>query len=243
MQGYVYVILASEEYGSVLALLRRNYVVQWVALTMGITFLAALAFGLVTFYYQTRNLRDVVQTVGRFSTGDFSARIRVRSASEVAQLGDAFNDMADRLTTTIADLRQSEQVRRDLVATISHDLRTPVAAIHGYAETLALIEEAAIPYVHVFPYSERPGTPAARMPACPVPLRRARAAALREGAARVAAPFHAAQLGRVVRVVAERGGVGRSEHYARVRLAGPSTPGAVLSVRVTATDAAGLDAG
>ncbi len=43
--------------------------------------------------------------------------------------------------------------------------------------------EAEIPYLHVFPYSERPGTPAARMPAVPVPLRRERAARLRAAAA------------------------------------------------------------
>ena len=137
-QGYVYVILGSEEYGSAMALLRQDYVLQWGLKTMLITLLAALAVGLAAFYSQTRNLRTVVQTVRRFSEGDFSARIRVGASSEVAQVAATFNDMADRLTRTIANLRQSEQTRRDLIANISHDLRTPVTAIHGYAETLAL---------------------------------------------------------------------------------------------------------
>lgn len=138
LQGYVYVILGSEEYGSAMTLLRQDYVLQWVTKTGLITLLAALVIGLLAFYYQTRNLRHVVQTISQFSRGDFAARIRVRSSSEVAQVADTFNNMADRLASTIADLRQSEQVRRDLVANISHDLRTPIAAIHGYAETLAL---------------------------------------------------------------------------------------------------------
>lgn len=138
LQGYVYVILGSEEYGSVMTRLRQDYVLQWGTKTMLITLLSALIIGLLVVYYQTRNLRDAVRTVSRFSRGDFSARIRVRSSSEVAELADTFNDMADRLTSTIADLRQSEQVRRDMVATISHDLRTPITAIHGYAETLFL---------------------------------------------------------------------------------------------------------
>ncbi len=73
-------------------------------------------------------------------------------------------------------------------------------------ETLDFVAEAELPYLHVFPYSERPGTPAARMPSVPVPLRRARAAALRDAAEPIAARFHAAQLGRSVRVVVERGG-------------------------------------
>ena len=58
-------------------------------------------------------------------------------------------------------------------------------------ETLDTIGEAAIPYVHVFPFSDRPGTPAARMPMVPVPLRRERAEALRVQARGVAASFHA----------------------------------------------------
>ena len=137
-QGYVYVILGSEEYGSAMALLRQDYVLQWGLKTMLITLLAALTVGLIAFYVQTRNLRTVVQTLNRFSEGDLSARIQVRASSEVAQVATTFNEMADRLTSTIANFRQSEQVRRDLVANISHDLRTPVTAIRGYAETLAL---------------------------------------------------------------------------------------------------------
>ena len=138
MQGYVYVILGSEEYGSAMATLRQDYVLQWGVKTGLITLLAALVVGLLAFYYQTRNLRNVVQTISQFSRGDFAARIRVRSSSEVAQVAGTFNNMADRLASTIADLQRSEQIRRDLVANISHDLRTPIAAIHGYAETLAL---------------------------------------------------------------------------------------------------------
>lgn len=104
------------EYGSAMARLRQDYVLQWGARTLLITLLASLVIGLLALYYQTRNLRYVVQTVRRFSRGDLAARIRVRSSSEVAQLASTFNTMADRLTTTIADLRQSEQVRRNLVS-------------------------------------------------------------------------------------------------------------------------------
>ncbi len=107
-----------------------------------------------------------------------------------------------------------------------------------FDETLAFVTEAAIPYLHVFPYSERPGTPAARMPPVPVPLRRERAARLRSAAASNAAAFHATQLGRHVSVLAERGGTGHSEHFTPVRLA--ATAGLVVRARVVATDAHGL---
>ena len=72
-----------------------------------------------------------------------------------------------------------------------------------FAETLAFVTGAALPYLHVFPYSERPGTPAARMPAVPVPLRRERAARLREAGRATAAAFFAAQQGRAISVLVE----------------------------------------
>ncbi len=109
-----------------------------------------------------------------------------------------------------------------------------------FAETLAFVHEAELPYLHVFPYSERPGTPAARMPAVPVPVRRERAAELRAAAAVHAAGFHSDLLGRAVQVVVERGGRGHTEHYAPVRLDGAHEVGSLLSCHVMGADAAGL---
>ena len=111
-----------------------------------------------------------------------------------------------------------------------------------FDETLAFVTESAIPYLHVFPYSERPGTPAARMPAVPVAERRARAGRLRAAGAEAAAAFFAAQLGRTVTVLTERDGTGHSEHFAPVRLAAPHPPGRLLAARVTGADARGLSA-
>ena len=118
---------------------------------------------------------------------------------------------------------------------------TETDALHR--ETLELVTEAEIPYVHVFPYSERPSTPAARMPAVPILQRRARAGALREAARPIAARFHGGQLGRTVRVVVERGGAGHSEHFSKVRLRGDTRVGELVAVLVTAADGDGLEAG
>ncbi|GAB4019518.1 ATP-binding protein [Spirosoma migulaei] len=138
LQGYVYVILTSSVYGSVMGLLRQNYVIQWGVGTLLITLLAALAIGLLAVYRLTKNLRHVIERVQQFQMGDFSTRIRVEPASELAVLADTFNNMAETLTRNIDQLQQAEQLRRNLVATVSHDLRTPLAAIHGYSETLVL---------------------------------------------------------------------------------------------------------
>ena len=109
-----------------------------------------------------------------------------------------------------------------------------------FAETLHLVDEAAIPYLHVFPYSARHGTPAARMPQLPPPIRKDRAARLRHAAARHAAAFHAAMLGQTVQVVAERGGRGHTEHFAPVQGAG-GVPGLVERRKVVGASAQGLE--
>ena len=111
-----------------------------------------------------------------------------------------------------------------------------------FAETLAFVNEAALPYLHVFPYSERPGTPAARMPAVSPPIRRERAARLRAAASVHAAAFHAGMVGRTVQVVVERGGRGHTEHYAPVRLTTADPVGSLATALIVGADAAGLDA-
>jgi len=107
-----------------------------------------------------------------------------------------------------------------------------------FAETLDFVQTGKIPFVHVFPYSERPGTPAARMPAVPVPLRRERAARLRAAGAAAAHDFLATQIGHTIAVLAETATGGHSEHFAPVRFpAHAITPGEVLHARVTAAHA------
>ncbi|MBV9783687.1 MAG: tRNA (N(6)-L-threonylcarbamoyladenosine(37)-C(2))-methylthiotransferase MtaB [Acidisphaera sp.] len=132
------------------------------------------------------------------------------------------------------DMRPGIAVGADLIAGF------PTESEALFAETLALVEEAELPFLHVFPYSERPGTPAARMPAVPVAERRVRAARLRAAGARNAARFYASQVGRTASVLAETAQAGHTEHFAPVRLAGPANPGRLLAARITGADGRGL---
>ena len=109
-----------------------------------------------------------------------------------------------------------------------------------FAETLAMVEEAAIPFLHVFPYSERPGTPASRMPPVEKSVRKERAGQLRAASARAAEHFYAGLLGTEVAVLSETGTGGHTEHFAPVRLV--AEPGALVRARVVAADAAGITA-
>ncbi|MBT3370191.1 MAG: tRNA (N(6)-L-threonylcarbamoyladenosine(37)-C(2))-methylthiotransferase MtaB [Rhodospirillaceae bacterium] len=87
-----------------------------------------------------------------------------------------------------------------------------------FQNSLALIDDCGLTYLHVFPYSERPGTPAARMPQVPGHERRRRAALLREKGAAALSGFLAGQVGNSSRVLLERPGQGRSEQFALIQL-------------------------
>ncbi len=101
-----------------------------------------------------------------------------------------------------------------------------------FANTLALVDECGVAYLHVFPYSARAGTPAARMPQVPVPVRRERAARLRAAGGAALARFLADQVGREVAALVERPGRGRTEHYAPIALPADLAPGSVARTHV-----------
>lgn len=145
---------------------------------------------------------------------------------------------ADVLSVTrrARDLRPGIAFGADLIAGF------PTETEESFAETLALVSEADLTMLHVFPYSERSGTPAARMPSVPKAIRRERAARLREAGAAQAALFDAAHLGQPVRVLAETETRGHSEHFRPVHLAQAAVPGQIVTATVTGFDADGLRA-
>jgi threonylcarbamoyladenosine tRNA methylthiotransferase MtaB len=103
-----------------------------------------------------------------------------------------------------------------------------------FENTFAGIDEAGLTYLHVFPYSARAGTPGARMPQVPAPVRKARASRLRAAGDRALARFLLAQVGGVADVLVESEGRGHSAHYAPVRLAFAAPGGALVRARIAA---------
>ena len=117
-----------------------------------------------------------------------------------------------------------------------------------FQRSLDLVEDCGLVFLHVFPYSERPGTPAARMPAVPKPERKERAARLREAGAAALQRWLAGQTGREISVLIEGDGRGRSEHYAAVRFDGAAIAdrcpaGGIVPMRVTGAAEGALLAG
>jgi threonylcarbamoyladenosine tRNA methylthiotransferase MtaB len=102
-----------------------------------------------------------------------------------------------------------------------------------FINTLNLLDECGLTYLHIFPYSARKGTPAARMPQVPMERRKARAAALRAAGDRRLNLFLAGQVGAEISALIEKPGEGRSEHYAPVRLTDDlAAVGSVVKARV-----------
>ncbi|WP_086464049.1 tRNA (N(6)-L-threonylcarbamoyladenosine(37)-C(2))-methylthiotransferase MtaB [Oceanibaculum nanhaiense] len=106
-----------------------------------------------------------------------------------------------------------------------------------FENTLRSVEECDLTYLHVFPYSERPGTPAARMPQLPVEVRKERAARLRAAGEARQASFLASRIGTEAEVLMEKPGMGRTEHFAPVLLDTDVAPGTILRARITGAGA------
>ena len=109
----------------------------------------------------------------------------------------------------------------------------PTEDEEAHLANFSLIEDLGLAHVHVFPYSARVGTPAARMPQLTPAVIRARAAQLRGAAAAQRTRWLNAQLGRPHRVLAERDGTGHAENFARVRLAPGTSAGTIVTVTPT----------
>jgi two-component system OmpR family sensor kinase len=145
-QGYLYIVLASEEYDSVAAMVRRSYILRLSTAIAAAGLVCALLGGLFVFNLLTRRLHRLAVTMDRFKqtssaeTLDLAGRARAGRGDEIDRLALSFEEMAERIGQQMRALQEKDELRRVLVANVSHDLRTPLATIHGYLETLLLKE-------------------------------------------------------------------------------------------------------
>lgn len=140
-EGYVYVILEGETRDALAARLSRDSVLRSTLLATLLVAAAALVMGLVAFSLIIRPLRALTETVRRFGAGPGAGEPPVSaSGDEIAELAASFAQMERRIGEQWRELERRDQERRDLIANISHDLRTPLASLHGYLETLRLKE-------------------------------------------------------------------------------------------------------
>ncbi len=138
-------------------------------------------------------------------------------------------DEAIAFTARARDLRPEIVFGADIIAGF------PTESEEAFANSVDLVDACGLTYLHVFPYSPRPGTPAARMPQVDRRIIRDRAARLRARGEAALAAHLAAERGQTRRVLVERPGFGRSEHYTPVRIA-DGAPGEIIAARIVGHD-------
>jgi len=136
----------------------------------------------------------------------------------------------------IAFCEQVRRLRPDVAFGADIIAGFPTETEAMFAQSLDLVDACGLTQLHVFPFSPRPGTPAARMPQLDRAVIKDRARRLREKGEAALARHLTAQVGVTHRVLTERGGIARTAQFTPVKLASPLAPGMILDLTVTGHD-------
>jgi signal transduction histidine kinase len=146
LQGFLYVIIGGQIYDSIIDGLKGSQTLREFAFVAAASLIFLLISLLVLFKYFTAPLKSLSAEMTQIRKEDFHngrgatklSKWRADSQDEVQRLGCAFNDMLEHINKQFSQLQQIDAQRRVLLADLSHDLRTPLANLQGYIETLAL---------------------------------------------------------------------------------------------------------
>jgi len=136
--GWLYVVLTDASRASLARSVQTSTTLRLLLWSAGLGFTLLLATGFVSFSLLTRRLRRLAQAVGRFELdveGD-DLPPPVAHRDEIDDLQAGFADLAQRARTQYRELERADLRRRELVTNVSHDLRTPLAALQGYLEAM-----------------------------------------------------------------------------------------------------------
>jgi signal transduction histidine kinase len=142
LTGYIYIVLASQEYISAAQMVIGSYILGLSIRSIIAILCISAILGLLAIWLITSKLNVIISGIQKFKSGNLIARIEVKGNNELDTIGLVFNEMADTLSKNIQELKETDEFRKELISNVSHDLRTPVAAIQGYAETLILKKDS-----------------------------------------------------------------------------------------------------
>lgn len=141
-RGYIYVILGGEEYENASQLVFGSFILRLGVRSMIVALITAAIIGFIMIGYITRNMRKIISVIHNFQNGNLNARIKMKGKGELNEFAFAFNDMANTIVDNIDEIKKMDNLRRELIANVSHDLRTPLAVIQGYIETVMIKSES-----------------------------------------------------------------------------------------------------
>lgn len=142
LEGYLYVVLGGQTYETLSKDVGNSYIGKISSYVAIVIVLATATIGLLVFGLLTRRLKKLSEEMRRVSNSDFSLAPEFSIASargdEIDQLTHSFVTMSEKIRDQLAQLKENDNLRRELVSNISHDLRTPLSAMQGYLETLII---------------------------------------------------------------------------------------------------------
>ena len=139
---YIYVVLEGEKYTQAASMLSNSYITRSSLTIMALVLTLTLSVGLLVFYVLTRRLNKIKTSVSNFERGQLTERIDVEGNDELTDLANCFNRMADTLVDNMEEIKKADKLRRELIANVSHDLRSPLVSIQGYLETIMMRGDA-----------------------------------------------------------------------------------------------------
>ncbi len=143
--GYLYVVLGGSQYEAVAAQVSGSDKQRMVATGIVLLMLAAFVAGTSLFSFLTRRLRRLTADVTEFTESHLEVNNPIDSVAqprdEIDQLRNTCHFMTNTIQQQMARLQESDRLRRELFTNISHDLRTPLASMQGYIETLIIKDE------------------------------------------------------------------------------------------------------
>jgi two-component system OmpR family sensor kinase len=147
LEGYLYVILGGETYDNIIQKIQGSYILRLSIRVITLSLLVSLVAGLLIFAFLTRRLKRLATAMKGYEKGmppeklDLQLTSDDRSDDEIDRLMSTFIQMTGQIRLQMEKLGKSDEMRRELVANVSHDLRTPLATLRGYIETLLMKNE------------------------------------------------------------------------------------------------------
>ncbi|MBT8129320.1 MAG: HAMP domain-containing protein, partial [Gammaproteobacteria bacterium] len=142
-QGYIYAILGSDKIGHITEVLQRSLIMKASASAIVTALVFAFIAGLILFFFLMRKLRALSQSMQQFNHTDLQTLPAASAGThkpgdEIDAMAATFKHMAQQIHSQMCRLQETDALRRELVANVSHDLRTPLSSLSGYLETLLL---------------------------------------------------------------------------------------------------------
>ena len=128
---YVYTLVWGAIRNSASRGITDYYLILGAGASSSILLLSICLIGTILFYFITRRFQRLSNSVHQIAGGDFSKRIPVKGSDEISQLSSDINFLADTIVGKIDELAETDRLRRDLIANVSHDLRSPLASIRA----------------------------------------------------------------------------------------------------------------